>query len=212
MNNFNPIAYWKQRYGSGGNSGAGSYGRLACYKVDFINAFTRENNVIELLDFGCGDGSVMQRLVVPRYIGVDISETALAHCRALALNDASRQFYLRSELHPSRRAGMTLSMDVIYHLTEDAGFAEYMETLFELASRFVVIYASNADAAWNSPHVRHRRFTAYVRQNFPDWRLAAHCPNPYPFEPALPDDTSFADFFVFTRTGEACTIPIPACG
>jgi SAM-dependent methyltransferase len=210
MNNFNPIAYWKQRYESGGTSGAGSYGRLARFKVDFINAFTEANNVLDLLDFGCGDGSIMLRLKLPRYIGVDISETALAHCRALTLSDASRQFYLRSELSPSHRASLSLSMDVIYHLTEDAGFAKYMKTLFEVSNRFVVIYASNADAAWSSPHVRHRRFTSHVQQHFPNWRLAAHCPNPYPFDAHRPDETSFADFFIFTRLGEPCTIPVPA--
>jgi SAM-dependent methyltransferase len=212
MNNFNPIAYWKQRYQSGGDSGAGSYGRLARFKVDFINGFTRENGVLDLLDFGCGDGSVMHRLEVPRYVGVDVSEAALAHCRALVLNDGSREFYLRSELSPERRATMGLSMDVIYHLTEDPGFVDYMEALFGLSRRFVVIYASNTDAAWSSPHVRHRRFTDYVTGNFPGWRLAAHCPNPYPFNPEQPDDTSFADFFVFTRQGEACSIPVPAYG
>jgi SAM-dependent methyltransferase len=210
MNNFNPIAYWKQRYQSGGNSGAGSYGRLARFKIDFINALTRDNNILDLLDFGCGDGSIMQHLKIPRYIGVDVSETALAHCRALVLTDPSREFYLRSELSPNRRASMTLSMDVIYHLTDDPGFADYMETLFDSANRVVVIYASNTDLAWNSPHVRHRRFTDYVQWNFPDWRLAAHCPNPYPFKADLPDDTSFADFFIFNRPGEACIIPVPA--
>ncbi len=212
MNNFNPIAYWKQRYQSGGNSGAGSYGRLARFKVDFINGFARENGIMDLLDFGCGDGSVMQELKIPRYVGVDVSEEALAHCRALVLNDCSRQFYLRSELSPERRATMGLSMDVIYHLTEDSGFADYMSTLFDISKRFVVIYASNTDAAWSSPHVRHRRFTDYVQWNFADWRLAAHCPNPYPFDPAQPDDTSFADFFIFARHGEACAIPVPAYG
>jgi SAM-dependent methyltransferase len=210
MNNFNPVAYWKQRYQSGGNSGAGSYGRLARFKTDFINSFTQANNVLDLLDFGCGDGSIMQQLKVPRYVGVDISETALAHCRALVLNDPSRQFYLTSEISPNCRSSMSLSMDVIYHLTEDAGFAEYMETLFGVSKRFVVIYASNADAAWSSPHVRHRRFTSHVQQHLPDWRLAAHCPNPYPFDPALPDETSFADFFIFSRPGEPCVIPLPA--
>jgi cyclopropane fatty-acyl-phospholipid synthase-like methyltransferase len=147
MNNFNPIAYWKQRYQSGGNSGAGSYGRLARFKVAFINGFTRANNVMDLLDFGCGDGSVMQQLTVPRYVGVDVSETALAHCRALVLNDVSREFYLRSELAPERRATMSLSLDVIYHLTEDPGFAEYMDAMFDVSRRFVIIYASNTEAA-----------------------------------------------------------------
>ena len=69
VNNFNPIAYWKQRYHSGGNSGAGSYGRLARFKTDFVNGFTAGNNVLDLLDFGCGDGSIMQQLTVPRYVG-----------------------------------------------------------------------------------------------------------------------------------------------
>jgi SAM-dependent methyltransferase len=210
MNNFNPIAYWKQRYQSGGNSGAGSYGRLARFKVAFINGFTRANNVMDLLDFGCGDGSVMQQLTVPRYVGVDVSETALAHCRALVLNDVSREFYLRSELAPERRATMSLSLDVIYHLTEDPGFAEYMDAMFDVSRRFVIIYASNTEAAWSSPHVRHRRFTEYVQWNFPNWRLAAHCPNPYPFNPAQPNDTSFADFFIFARQSEACSISVPA--
>jgi hypothetical protein len=82
--------------------------------------------------------------------------------------------------------------------------------LFEASNRFVVIYASNADAAWTSPHVRHRRFTDYVQNHCPNWRLVAHCPNPYPFNPNLPDDTSFADFFVFTRAREACTVMVPA--
>ena len=209
MNSFDPVLYWKQRYHSGGNSGAGSYGRLANYKTDFINAFTHTNNVLEILDLGCGDGRIMQRLGVPRYIGVDVSETALGLCRAASLNDPSRRFYLWSERPLHQQAVMTLSMDVIYHLTEDRGFAEYMEALFGAASRFVVIYASNADAAWSSPHVRHRRFTDHVQRAFPDWRLAAHCPNPYPFRPDQPDETSFADFFIFTRSGAACTVPIP---
>jgi SAM-dependent methyltransferase len=212
MNNFNPVAYWKQLYQSGGNAGAGAYSRLANFKVDFINAFTRENNVLDLLDFGCGDGSVMHRLKIPRYVGVDISEAALAHCRALVLNDPSREFYLRSELNPNRRASMTLSTDVICHLTDDVGFADYMETLFDVANRFVVIYAGNTDAAWNSPHVRHRRFTEHVQWNFPDWRLVAHCPNPYPFKPEHSDETSLADFFIFARQGEACAVPVPAYG
>ena len=56
--------------------------------------------------------------------------------------------------------------------------AEYMQGLFELADRFVVIYASNTDLAWTSPHVRHRCFTEHFRREFPDWRLAAHCRTP----------------------------------
>jgi hypothetical protein len=35
----NSSYYWDQRYRTGGNSGAGSYGRLAEFKACFMNAF-----------------------------------------------------------------------------------------------------------------------------------------------------------------------------
>jgi hypothetical protein len=44
----------------------------------------------------------------------------------------------------------------------------------------------------------------------PDWRLLAHLPNRYPFDPGRPDDTSFADFFIYGRPGAACRITVPA--
>jgi SAM-dependent methyltransferase len=206
MTTLNPIAYWKQRHQTG-TSGAGVPCSQARFKVDFINAFTHENNVRDLLDLGCGEGSIMQQLQIPRYVGVDISEAALAHCRALVLNDTSREFYLRSELNPNRRATLSLSMDVIEYLTDDAAFADYMETLFGLATRFVIVYANP-----NAP-TPHRRFTGHVQRHFADWRLAAHYPNPY--KPELPDE-SLADFFIFNRPGEPCGVlssthrPLPA--
>jgi hypothetical protein len=101
-------------------------------------------------------------------------------------------------------------LDVIYHLIEDHVFAATMRTLFAWATRFVVIYASNLDAATPSPHVRHRRFTDHIAATEPDWRLLAHLPNPYPFDPASPDETSFADFFIYGRRDAPCSIVVPA--
>jgi len=72
-----------------------------------------------------------------------------------------------------------------------------------------VIYASNVDADWPASHVRHRRFTDHVAASQPRWRLLAHLPNPRPYDPARPDDTSFADFFVYGKHDAACTIAIP---
>ena len=111
-----------------------------------------------------------------------------------------------------RPAELTLALDVIYHLTEDRIFAPFMRTLFSWAAGFVVIYASNVDATTASPHVRHRRFTDHVAATEPDWRLLAHLPNPYPFDAANPDETSFADFFIYGRTDAPCTIVVPALG
>jgi hypothetical protein len=73
----------------------------------------------------------------------------------------------------------------------------------------MLIYASNVDANWSSPHVRHRRFTDHVATRFPRWRLRAHVPNPYPFDPAHPDDTSFADFFVYAAPSADATLYLP---
>jgi len=85
-----------------------------------------------------------------------------------------------------------------------------MDALFADATRLVLIYASNLDRAWPAPHVRHRRFTDHVAAHFPNWRLCAHLPNPYPFDPVRPDGTSFADFFVYARGGANCVLPVPA--
>jgi hypothetical protein len=101
-------------------------------------------------------------------------------------------------------------LDVIYHLIEDDTFAATMRSLFAWATRFVVLYASNVDAASPSPHVRHRRFTDHVAATERDWRLLAHLPNPYPYDPASPGETSFADFFIYGRKDEPCSIVVPA--
>jgi hypothetical protein len=101
-------------------------------------------------------------------------------------------------------------LDVIYHLVEDDVFAAAVGTLFNWATRFVLIYSSNLDQAWPVSRVRHRRFTDHVAATRPDWRLLAHLPNPYPHDQARPDDTSFADFFIYGRDSAGCSIVVPA--
>lgn len=140
------------------------------------------------------------------YVGVDVSPSALARCAA---RFPGRRFVTSGELRTVSPADMTLSLDVIYHLIEDHVFAAAMRTLFAWATRFVVIYASNLNVAWSSAHVRHRRFTDHVAATEPDWRLLAHLPNPYPFDPASPHETSFADFFIYGRPDAACSIVVP---
>jgi len=199
--------YWEARYREGGTSGMGSVGRLARFKAVTINQFIANNAVRSVIDVGCGDASQLGLLEVPAdYVGVDVSPTALALCAA---RFPERQFVTPEELRTVPPAELTLSLDVIYHLVEDAVFVTTMRTLFAWATRFVMIYASNRDAAWSSAHVRHRRFTDHVAATEPDWRLLAHLPNPFPYSPERPDDTSFADFFVYGRHGAPCSITVP---
>lgn len=205
---FSSCAYWEARYRTGGASGAGSVGRLARFKAGLINRFVQDNHIGSVIDLGCGDGGQLALLDLPRdYVGVDISPAALARCAARFQNRLFVPYEIAGSLP---RAELTLSLDVIYHLVEDAVFIEMMRSLFDLATRFVVIYASNADADWPATHVRHRAFTRHVAETQPEWRLLAHVINPCPYDPARPDDTSFADFYVYGRPDAACTVHIPA--
>jgi SAM-dependent methyltransferase len=186
----------------------GSVGRLARFKADTVNGFIAGNRISSVIDLGCGDASLLAQLELPGdYVGVDVSPTALALCTA---RFPERRFVTPEDLRTVSPAELTLSLDVIYHLIEDSVFTNTIRTLFAWATRFVVIYASNIDATWPSAHVRHRRFTDHVAATEPDWRLLAHLPNPYPYDAARPDETSFADFFIYGRRGAPCSIVVPA--
>ena len=206
---FSSEAYWESRYRAGGTSGMGSVGRLAQFKAAAVNQFIAANGITSVIDFGCGDASQLALLELP---GSTMSEWT---CPRRPWRVAPRSFQdgnssCRTSCGPISPADLTLALDVIYHLIEDPMFATTMRTLFAWATRFVVIYASNVDAASPSPHVRHRRFTDHVVAAEPDWRLLAHLPNPYPFDPADPDETSFADFFIYGRRNAPCSIVVPA--
>ena len=49
-------SYWEHRYAYGGNSGAGSYGSTACAKADLLNSFLKDERLLSVIEFGCGDG------------------------------------------------------------------------------------------------------------------------------------------------------------
>jgi hypothetical protein len=73
--------YWNDRYAGGGNSGAGSYGRLAHFKAEVINKFVAAHGIRTVIEFGSGDGAQLELAHYPRYTGIDVSERAVALCR-----------------------------------------------------------------------------------------------------------------------------------
>ena len=189
-------SYWEQRYKNGGTSGAGSYGRLAKYKAEVLNAFVKERGVKSVIEFGSGDGNQLILAEYPKYTGVDVAETAVRACRARFAGQDEKTFMSVAEYDGSR-AELALSLDVIYHLVEDAVFEQYIRALFDAAVRFVIIYASNKDEQPVEKHVRHRKFTDWVSKNRTDFRLIDHQPNRYPFNPSDPDNTSFSEIYIF---------------
>ena len=196
--------YWDDRYRLKGNSGAGSYGRLADFKAEIINDFVKQLNIRSVMEFGCGDGNQLSLADYPRYTGFDVSDHAIQLCKSRFRNDATKEFYPVDEWN-GHQAELALSLDVIYHLIEDDIFEKYMNTLFTAGSRFVIVYASNNEEynvskSIYAQHVHHRKFTDWVEKNRGEsWILHEFIPNKYQFDAQDQNNTSFADFYVFRR-------------
>ena len=196
---FSSADYWESRYRDGGNSGAGSYNRLAQFKADVVTRFVSEHDVRSVIEFGSGDGSQLRLAKFPSYVGVDVSKRAVAATKELYRNDPSKRFIHTDEVGPEHRAELSLSLDVIYHLVEDAVFEKYMAQLFDAATRFVIIYSSNGNRPSDAAHVRHRTFTDWIARERPHFVSIGTIKNPYPEDIADLDNTSFADFYFFER-------------
>lgn len=193
--------YWESRYQRGHTSGAGSYGRLAQFKADFLNRFVHDHGIESVVELGCGDGAQLKQAIYPLYVGLDVSETSIRNCRRTFRSDQTKRFLHTSE--PGARdckADCAVSLDVIYHLVEDTVFDSYMRTLVALASRYITIYSSDFDGPGPAPHVRHRHFSQWMVNNCPFWKEILVQPNAYPCDPDRPDDTSWANFHIY----EAC--------
>jgi SAM-dependent methyltransferase len=192
--------YWDDRYTGGGNSGAGSYGRLARFKAEVINDFVAKNAVETIIEFGCGDGAQLGLAHYPHYVGIDVSSQAVELCRQKFRGDDSKQFFHTSSPEADAiKADLAMSLDVIYHLVEDNTYDAYMLRLVSAGKKYLCIYSSNDDRPSSAIHVRHRRFTDWLAQRAPQWTLVSKLANPYPIDQNRPDDTSWSDFYFFAK-------------
>ncbi len=187
-------SYWEKRYLNSGTSGDGSYGKLAIFKAETINEFVKNNNVDTVIELGCGDGNQLKLAQYKEYIGIDISKTAILNCRQLFKNDPSKKFYLDTE-YKKGKSKLSISLDVIYHLVEDEIFEKYMRKLFELSSKYVLIYSSNYNSQQTN-HVKHRNFEAWINTNIPKAKKIYFVKNKYPFEEDFLEG-SLSDFYIY---------------
>ena len=88
--NFSSKRYWENRYLSGGNSGDGSYGKYAEFKAKVLNDFVKENQIKEVIEFGCGDGNQLSLAKYPKYTGIDVSGKAIDLCITKHKNDPKK--------------------------------------------------------------------------------------------------------------------------
>jgi len=212
--------YWENRYFSGGTAGAGSYGRLAEFKAEVLNAFVKEQNIQSVIEFGCGDGNQLSLADYPKYIGLDVSKTAIRRCIERFKTNETMSFFLYDpdcfmDAAACLKCDLALSLDVVYHLIEDNSVETYFRHLFLSADRFVIVYSSDTET--NSPlqsaHVRHRRFTEWVERYHPDWALIQTIKNRYP-STGNKESGSFADFHIYGKKGDdrAFHLPVSVAG
>jgi len=199
---FSSAEYWENRYRSGGNSGSGSYNRLAQFKADFINEFLASRPVRSVIEFGCGDGNQLSLIRYPGYVGLDVSKKSIQLCSTRFREDNTKSFFLYDPFAfydggGILRSDLSLSLDVIYHLVENDVYELYMEHLFQSSSRFVIIYSTNQDHV-RVNHERNRKFTGWIEQKKKEWKLLVKKENPFRNEKD-PESQSSADFYVYER-------------
>lgn len=198
---FNSALYWKKRYGCGGTSGAGSYGRLADYKAKFINNLVDELSIQSVVEFGSGDGNQASLFEFDNYLGVDAVPQVVEKCSKRFFDRETWAFKTIDHYEQSYEiSDLGMSLDVIYHLVEDEVFEEYMSRLFGSARRFVLIYSSDHDELVQAAHVRHRKYSDWIFQNEPGWNLKWSYENPFKLDvDGDPQNCSFASFALFER-------------
>lgn len=197
--------YWTTRYEDNGTSGAGSYGKLAEFKAKTINEFITSKNIEGIIDFGCGDGNQASKFSVKRYTGLDIASTAIALCRTKFQDDPTKKFLSLTEFCTKRfQEDLTISLDVIFHITSDENFTQYMEILFSSSTRFCIIYSSNCkDLDTNSAHVKGRKFTDWIEKKKPNWSLITIVKNEFPYSIIKNSrESSFSDFYIYELVSE----------
>ncbi len=173
---FNSIAYWRNRYAKGQNSGSGSYGQVAEFKAKVLNEFIGENSSSRCIEFGCGDGNQLSMLKIPFYLGLDVAPDAVQLCIEKYRHDDSKSFMLYDPKYFANNsfitADLTLSMDVILHLIEDEIYEDYMNALFAASTKNVAIFttATAVQPGKMAPHNKFRDHRPWVHDFATDFR------------------------------------------
>lgn len=169
---FNSAKYWNQRYVNGGNSGAGSYNEFAHFKACVINNFIEKTQINSIIDYGVGDCNQLKLINTEKmtYTGIDVSEFIVSKCKEEYKYDDKKNFIHTDDMNNDLRAELVMSCDVIYHLIEYQIYKKYMDKLFSMSTKYVIIYAPNINYK-EADHVLKREFIEYIFDNFTNFNL-----------------------------------------
>lgn len=189
-------SYWEERYSAGFNSGDGSYGDLAIFKAETINKFIQKNSVRTIIEFGCGDGNQLKLMEYKKYLGFDITNSAIKKCQEMYVNDPSKSFLL---YHPKfftnkkfLLADLVLCLDVLYHIIPEEDYVKTLDDIFSCSARYVILY-TDIDEYKQKPyrtgsHVCHRDTLEYLKK-YSQFKIMEIIQNKYP-------DRSWASFII----------------
>ena len=185
---FDSKKYWQDRYSKHG-SGAGSRGDLRVYKQEVINKFLTDYAPESVIELGCGDGVQLSNIKYENYTGYDY-QSAVDVCNNRHGDKPHLKFRSLEEFTTSHKAELTISLDVIYHLTEKETYHQHLENLFLSSEQYVIIYSTNFDEN-PAGHICHRKFTTDVEKyNFENFKILEN-----PFE-----EQTKAKFYFYKKT------------
>lgn len=206
---FDTEGYWEKRYSEGGNSGSGSRGRLAQFEADFLSEFVDTFGVKSVIEFGCGDGYIAAMASFPKYLGLDISQSVIDTCNQRFAGDETKKFDVydsESFLEKGDKAELALSLDVIFHLSNESDYESHLRDLFKSAEKYVIIYSNSTsfDQSGFDSSQNYMKFRNFLNDSnqFDEWSLVGSLPNRYPFSVQNPSNTSVSDFFIFSKGGQ----------
>ena len=190
--------FWVNRSSNDGPSADGSTRRLNLFKSEFLNSIIQKYEIESVLDFGCGQSSILESLKVDEYLGFDPNSKVINSLREKYSLDFSKRF--QSDLCDLESKELVISFDVIYHLIEDSAYEEYMKLLFALSRRYVLIYSSNSDQNDSGyvfvPNIKHRYFQKEVPIEF---KILEQHENLFPYSLLNPEGTSWSNFYLYAK-------------
>jgi cyclopropane fatty-acyl-phospholipid synthase-like methyltransferase len=197
---FDSKKYWEERYVSKMTSGAGSYNELAQFKADVINKFVEHNNIQSVIEYGCGDGNQLKYMKYPLYKGLDVSPTIINVCKDIFQTDNTKTFEVIGDKYINK-FDLAVSLDVLFHCTEQDVYEEYLHDLFNASNKYVIIYAYDYDSLPGefTVHYIPRKFTSYITKNISHFILKDVILNKYPVSEFGTQKGSYSNFYIFEK-------------
>jgi len=188
--------YWEERYAVGGTSGSGSYGLLAEFKIEVINKYIKDHKISSIIDFGCGDGNQLKGMNYKKYLGLDVSKTAIELCSKKFKNDKTKQFLVYDpktfDIKTLPKPDLVVSLDVLYHIIDEEALRKTLQDMFSCSAKYIILYTTVYELDQKvGPHIKYRDIMPYL-DKFSDYEIDKIVPQKY-------KHLSLADFIILKK-------------